>query len=358
MHAGSFSSIAPSHAGNGGQFTHNGSFTSRSNFGSRSFASPNNFANRTNNFAGRNGNWAGHHDWDHYFGGRGWGWGGWGGWGGYWPWYGGWGLGLDWGYPYDYGYYYPNAGDYYNSYPQPNYYAPTGYADYYAPSYYGDTGVVAEPAMAAPHQPPTPAVIARSISEEDPLRTDLAEGRHGASDALQYYSEARTAFLQGDYRSALRLAGHAGVDEPRNPKVHELISLALFALRNYTAAASEAHAAMALGTTADWKDLVGYYFDAEKHTAQLGALEAETYTTQLRALETASSDNPKSAAEHFLLGYHYLMIGARENAKTQFAEALKLTPNDKLAGQYRPEFQSNRPLAPPQVVPSPRGTEL
>ena len=76
---------------------------------------------------------------------------------------------------------------------------------------------------------------------------------------MEFYSQARAAFLQGDYRNALRLASHAGVEEPQNPKVHELISLALFALGDYGPAASEAHAAMALGTIADWKDLLGYY---------------------------------------------------------------------------------------------------
>ena len=45
------------------------------------------------------------------------------------------------------------------------------------------------------------------------------------------------------------------MDAPRNAKVHELISLALFALGNYRPAASEAHAAMALGPIADWNDL-------------------------------------------------------------------------------------------------------
>ena len=99
------------------------------------------------------------------------------------------------------------------------------------------------------------------------------------------------------------------MDLPRNAKVHELISLALFALHNYTAAASEAHAAMALGAIANWADLFGYYNDAENYTPQLSALEVEKYTTQLRALEKALAGDPKNAAEHFLLGYHYLMIG-------------------------------------------------
>jgi hypothetical protein len=47
----------------------------------------------------------------------------------------------------------------------------------------------------------------------------------------------------------------------------------LFASGNYTAAASEAHAAMALGTIADWEDLYPNYNDVEKYTTQLRALE-------------------------------------------------------------------------------------
>ena len=61
---------------------------------------------------------------------------------------------------------------------------------------------------------------------------------------------------------------------------------------------------MPLGSIADWKELVGYYSDAENYTPKLAALEVEKYTTQLRALEKAAAQNPTSAAEHFLLGYH------------------------------------------------------
>ena len=125
-----------------------------------------------------------------------------------------------------------------------------------------------------------------------------------------------------------------------------MISLALFASGNYTAAANEAHAAMALGTIADWKDLYAYYNDVDK------------YTTQLRALEKAVDANPNSAADHFLLGYQYLMTGARDNAKTQFADAAKLTPKDKLAGHYLQELQSNAPLTPPQMASKPQSKAL
>ncbi len=305
MRAGSFSSVAPSRGWSGGEFAHAGNGLGYS-------------ANRFNNGwnGGRYGNGYGN-----YFGRGGYGgYGGWG-WGGYWPWFGGWGLGSDWGYPYDYGYYYPNAGDYYYS---------------YAPSGYVDSGTVVDSGVAAAQQIPATSEMAPTTSED----------QQGANEALQFYSEARTAFLAGDYRNALRLGGHAAVDAPRNPKVHELISLALFAQGNYRAAASEAHAAMALGAIADWKDLYAYYNDVNK------------YTAQLRGLEKAAASNPKDAADHFLLGYHYLMIGARDNAKTELADAVKLTPKDKLAGHYLQELKSNSPLTPPQMASRPQDKSL
>ncbi len=371
---GNFAARAGNFAGRSGNFAGRyGNLAGRSG----------NFAGRYGNLAGRYGNGFGQHAWDNYFRNGGWNGNGWNGngwygngwygngwygngWygGGYWPAYGGWGLG--WGYPYNYGYYYPGANDYYYSYAPTYYggdsdnYASAGYGDYvnpyaattydynpYATATYGDTGIAAGPAEAIPQQPQAAAEMTPPTAADQPAAT-----------ALEYYSEARVAFLQGDYRNTLRLAGHAGVEAPQNPRVHELISLALFALGNYEPAAGEAHAAMALGPIPAWKDLVGYYYDAEKQTAQLGALEVQKYTTQLRALEKAVAGNPQSAAEHFLLGYHYLMINARDHAKTQFAAAVKLTPGDKLASHFLQELQSNSPLTRPPMAPALQGKSL
>ena len=314
--AGTFNSVAPSHAWSGGEFAHPGTAYSANRLNSGS-----GWNNLNHGWTGQHGNWTGHHEWDNYFG-RG-GYGGWG-WGGYWPWFAGWGLGWGWGYPYDYGYYYPDAGDYYYSY------APTGDAS---------GGAVVDSGAAAPEQFASTPGIAPAVSTATGAQQE-------ANEALQYYSAARESFFQGDYHNALRLAGHAGVDAPRNPKVHELTSLALFALGNYRAAASEAHAAMALGAIADWKDLYGYYNDANK------------YTTELRALETAAASHAQDAADHFLLGYHYLMIGARDNATTQFASAAKLTPGDKLASHYLQELKSHAPLTPPEMATRPGGKTM
>ena len=52
------------------------------------------------------------------------------------------------------------------------------------------------------------------------------------------------------------------------------------------------------------------------------------------------------------------MIGARDRARTQFADAVKLTPGDTLASHYLQQLQSNSPLTPPQMASEPLGHSL
>ena len=187
MHAGSFSSIAPSHGPSGGQFTHPGSGVWNAGTGSSLYHG---------NGAGRYGNDGAGQYGNDGAGQCGWGLCGLGGCGpeGSWPCYGGWGGNS--GYPYAYNYYPSNVSNYYYS---------------YAPSDNGGAGaaavrgLVTDPGVAAPQQlPASPAMVPTS-----------SKHRQGASDTLPYYSEARAAFLGGDYQNALWLAGHAGLEAPR-----------------------------------------------------------------------------------------------------------------------------------------------
>ena len=171
------------------------------------------------------GNW-GYHDWDHHFYGHYYGGAGWGSWG-FWGdpfWFSYWG-----GYPYGWGGYYAD------------YFCPYGPAyDTASPvAAYGYSYPYADDGQYAANMPPTPAVAAETSQP-------AAESGAAPSEALQYYNEARAAFGEANYRNALRLAGHAAVESPQNAKVHELISLALFASGDYRGAATEAHAALAL----------------------------------------------------------------------------------------------------------------
>jgi tetratricopeptide (TPR) repeat protein len=162
------------------------------------------------------------------------------------------------------------------------------------------------------------------------------------SAGAEFFGQAEDAFQAGHYRDALRLANHAAVESPRNPKAHELMSLSMFASADYRGAAIEAHVAIALGPIADWAALFGYYGDQQR------------YTTQLRALEKYSRENPKAADARFLRAYHYLMTGHTDAAKEQLTEAVKLTPNDKLAAELLKKTNANPPAlpVPPAAAPA------
>jgi len=135
----------------------------------------------------------------------------------------------------------------------------------------------------------------------------------------QFYSQATKAFASGNYKEAARLAGHAAVDSPRSEKVHELMSLSLFAMGDFRGAAAEAHAAASLGPVSDWHTLRGYYND--------GA----TYKTQVEALKAAAHRDDAGPDVHFLLGYHYMMQGYYNHAHDQFARVAELAPKDEIA---------------------------
>ena len=271
------------------------------------------------------GGW-GYHDWDHYFQRPYWGAGWYGGW--YWgyPWFPFWG-----GYPFGWDGYWSD------------YFCP--YGSLYAAGYpmtaggypYADDGQYAANFGYAP-SPQFPADGAQ-LPPNPQVAAD--DGEAAGNEGLLYYNEARAAFLQGDYRNALRLAGHSGVESPQNPKVHELTLLALFASGEYRAAATEAHAALALGPPSDWNNLYSYYNDAAK------------YTEQLRKLEKTVADVPDSRPDISCWPITILMTGAKPEAKAHFAQAAKLTPNDKLAQHILDQFQSNNAIVPPTLPKQP-----
>lgn len=161
--------------------------------------------------------------------------------------------------------------------------------------------------------PETYVEAAETIAAGAPAEDD------GNSAGSEYSAKARSAFEQGDYRNALRLANHAAIELPEDAAVHELMSLSLFALQDYRGAAIEAHAAVGLGRLSEWATIFAYYGNAE------------AYTKQFRELEKYVRENPKSPEARFLLGYHDLLTGNKAAAKAHLQEAVALTPQDKLA---------------------------
>lgn len=247
---------------------------------------------------GRHGDWDRDHDWWHDHGHS---WNGW--WGG--PWGPSFGVNIGW---------WPGYYDYYSA---PYYYG-DAYVDYgYQPAQY--TTAYAATEEAAP--PPT------------------ANG-----DSMDFYPHALEAFQRGDYRNAARLASHASIDDPRNPDVHTLLMLGLFAIGEYRGAAMEAHAVTSLGQPPDWAKLYGFY----------GSVTP--FTEQLRALEKFVAKNPTAPEGRFLLGFQYMMEGHRDAAKGEFLQAVKLAPKDKLAAQLLTKVGGTVPVdiaSPPAQPPAP-----
>jgi tetratricopeptide (TPR) repeat protein len=143
-----------------------------------------------------------------------------------------------------------------------------------------------------------------------------------AESTEQVFSAARDAFMAGDYQRALDLADQVLKQTPNVPVVHEFRALALFALKRYDEAAAVDYAVLSAGPGWNWATMAGLYPDVE------------TYTNQLRALEAYVRSNPNSAPVHFLLGYHYLVQGHKENAGSQFAQVVQLQPQDQLSANF------------------------
>jgi hypothetical protein len=277
------------------------------------------------------------------------GYGGWAGYGRYGRYYPGWGYGLGGLYGWS-GYYDPGYGwGGYGGYGYPGY-ADYGYGLYGAPlayeAYYG-SGTNLPPVDSYPDTttagdyaaPGEPGTVAGAPGDEN----------GGGAD---YLNGAREAFVRGDYAQAARLASHAAVELPRDARVHELMSLALFALQDYRGSNREAHAALSLGPAADWNTLYGYYRDVTVYTRHLDALAA--YIAAHR----------NAADARFVMAYQDMMMGHNQEARDGLMQVLKLVPQDKLAAQLVEKLggtppKNNTPPAPPKpgvvsVLPGPR----
>jgi hypothetical protein len=138
-------------------------------------------------------------------------------------------------------------------------------------------------------------------------------------EALELFDQAREAFLNNEYRTALKLADRAVAMMPSDATLHEFRALTLFALHEYRQAAAGLYAVLGSGPGWNWETMHSLYPDVK------------TYTEQLRALEKYQRDNPKSAEGHFLLAYHYLTMGHLDHGARQLETVVQILPNNALA---------------------------
>jgi hypothetical protein len=158
------------------------------------------------------------------------------------------------------------------------------------------------------------AVDPAAASPPDP--TPEQQAGFSAMDA------AVEAFKAGDYEAAVQNCNLAIAQLKSDPVAHELRALALCAMGSYREAAAVLNPLLAGSPGMNWTTVSGLYPNVEK------------YTTQLRALETFVTKNPDDAAAHFVLAYHYLIAGHEDAAAAQFAEVVRLQPQDTVAARW------------------------
>lgn len=135
----------------------------------------------------------------------------------------------------------------------------------------------------------------------------------------EWFDRAREAFFDGDYQKALKLVETAIQKVPSDPVLHEFGALTLFALGDYTKAASVLNAVLAVAPGMSWTTMSGLFSDTG------------VYTEHLRRLEDFTDQHPQDAAAHFVLAYHYMVMGYLEQASQKLEVVIEHQPEDQVA---------------------------
>jgi hypothetical protein len=188
---------------------------------------------------------------------------------------------------------------------------------------------------------------ARGTSSYDysqPINTSAAPPQQSVTEEAEgMFGQSRAAFKTGDYSQALDLCDKALQKLPNDPALHEFRALVLFALKRYDDAATALYAVLSAGPGWDWTTMSGLY------------PSVDIYTDQLRSLEEYARENPRSAAPHFVLAYHYMAQGHNDVAAGQFKKVVELQPNDTLSAKFAQMFASKNTTtaqaSPPSQAP-------
>ena len=137
------------------------------------------------------------------------------------------------------------------------------------------------------------------------------------------------------YREALSDFNVALKQLPGDAVVHEIRSLALFALGDYKAAAAGLNSLLSAAPGTDWTTMSGLYGNPDD------------YTVQLRKLEQFGKSNPNDPSSHFVMAYHYLVTGSTDASIEALKVVVKNQPKDVTAKRMLDA------MVPPAVPPRP-----
>jgi tetratricopeptide (TPR) repeat protein len=209
----------------------------------------------------------------------------------------------------------------------------------YGPTYYNPYYEAAPSAVVAPYDYSQPVTINNYVSSDSSAESpdDTAEPPF-SEPAVSTFDQARTAFKQGDYSSALAKVNESIKQDDKDPVMHEFRALCLFAKGDYQQAAAALNSLLASAPGMDWTTISGLYGDVDD------------YSKQLRQLEDFCRDNKDNAAGRFVLAYHYLVLGHSDQAIDLLKRVIELQPQDKTAqrmlASLEPPKQEVEPPAP------------
>ena len=158
------------------------------------------------------------------------------------------------------------------------------------------------------------------------------------SPAEQAFLKAQAALKNRNYVSAVTHAEKAAELLPENHDIQQLRSLIYFAQGRYKESASVAYQALHLGPGWNWKTILKV----------MGKTESEAskhYQESYQVLAKAAKNNPDSVDYHFLLGYHYLMLGHKEAGQKELMIVDRLIPGDRLVTNILGALSADRSVA-------------
>lgn len=220
-------------------------------------------------------------------------------------------------------------------------YGAWGYSTAYANPYY--TSIPATVVATSPYDYAQPVAVTTYAA---PVDTGVVAAGSGGvtpapapadtvTEAERTFDEALARFKAGDYTAALAACDRAVKLSPKDPIVHEVRALALFALARYPEAAATLNAVLAAAPGMDWTTMSGLY----------GSVDA--YTGQLRKLEDFCRSHPDDAAAWFVLAYHYLVGAHTDMAADALRVVVAQQPGDAVAKQLLASIAPEPAATPP-----------
>lgn len=217
-------------------------------------------------------------------------------------------------------------------------------------AYYNPYYAVPTVASSIPYDYSQPVVIYNNVSSEGGTGGEVqAQSSSTDQQGLASFDEGLSAFQGGDYSGALSQWNSALKLLPSDPVVHEVRCLALFATGDYNAAAAGLNSLLAVAPGMDWTTMSGLYGNVDE------------YTSQLRKLEQYAEMNPNDASSHFVLAYHYLVTGSKDEAINALRVVTANQPKDVTAKKMLDSLapapvqqaqQRSTPSNPPPADPS------